>query len=529
MAGSRLTDRRLAARRDLRSSSSSLGALERRALPDRRRLRRRRPHGLRRRARPRLAASRSTTGEYYTPPGYYFARRDRRLALQADAASGDPRPRRAGCSTSSSCSARCCSSRRSRASSGPAGGGSSSGRRRSSRFLPVVVETRRCSTRSRCRSSSRRSRSGSASGRSPTRATRGRSGSRSARRSSCARGRSATVAAVALALLAGRRWRALAIVLVLAALIPAPWYIHQRVKYGGQPAVHAAGAGPARASPVVVLLRPRDPDGDRRRSRTAPHHYTLCDPDDLRRDLGRLLRRLGLARGTPTAGRRRDEAERRRARRQPRAPVARSGSCRRCSRSSAGRSSRSVAARDRAGARRRAAAAARRSSATSTSRSSTGRPTATCSRRPTCSPTAAGWALGFGYALDRSAAALWPVTLVAARPLRSRRAAVPRLLTERGDSAVEHVLEEAVEPGPRLPAELGLDAASGRRRSPSGRTGRMNAGSTTTAGSPEPAKRADQRERVVAVELPRRARSRRARRRGRRAPRRAWSRPVPRT
>ncbi len=44
-----------------------------------------------------------------------------------------------------------------------------------------------------------------------------------------------TVAAVALALLASRRWRELAIVVVLAALIPAPWYIHQRLKYGGQP------------------------------------------------------------------------------------------------------------------------------------------------------------------------------------------------------------------------------------------------------------------------------------------------------
>lgn len=44
-----------------------------------------------------------------------------------------------------------------------------------------------------------------------------------------------TVAAVAIALCAGRRWRGLAIVLALAVLIPAPWYIHQRVKYGGQP------------------------------------------------------------------------------------------------------------------------------------------------------------------------------------------------------------------------------------------------------------------------------------------------------
>ena len=37
-----------------------------------------------------------------------------------------------------------------------------------------------------------------------------------------------TVAAVVIALLAGRRWRELAIVLVLAGAIPAPWYIHQR-------------------------------------------------------------------------------------------------------------------------------------------------------------------------------------------------------------------------------------------------------------------------------------------------------------
>jgi hypothetical protein len=44
-----------------------------------------------------------------------------------------------------------------------------------------------------------------------------------------------TVAAVVLALLAGRRWRALAIALVLAGAIAAPWYLHQRSEYGGQP------------------------------------------------------------------------------------------------------------------------------------------------------------------------------------------------------------------------------------------------------------------------------------------------------
>ncbi len=45
----------------------------------------------------------------------------------------------------------------------------------------------------------------------------------------------ATLAAVALALLLARRWRALAIVCVLAVAIPAPWYLHQRTTYGGQP------------------------------------------------------------------------------------------------------------------------------------------------------------------------------------------------------------------------------------------------------------------------------------------------------
>lgn len=44
-----------------------------------------------------------------------------------------------------------------------------------------------------------------------------------------------TVAAVMLALLAGRRWRELALVLVLAVAIPAPWYLHQRDTYGGSP------------------------------------------------------------------------------------------------------------------------------------------------------------------------------------------------------------------------------------------------------------------------------------------------------
>jgi dolichyl-phosphate-mannose-protein mannosyltransferase len=55
-----------------------------------------------------------------------------------------------------------------------------------------------------------------------------------------------TVAAVLLALLAGRRWRELTVVLALAVLIPAPWYIHQRITYGGQPEF----SQPAQASPL---------------------------------------------------------------------------------------------------------------------------------------------------------------------------------------------------------------------------------------------------------------------------------------
>ena len=65
-----------------------------------------------------------------------------------------------------------------------------------------------------------------------------------------------TVAAVVLALLAGRRWRALVIVLVLAALIPAPWYIHQRVTYGGQPEFPQPAHRGSAARPLSVLPRP---------------------------------------------------------------------------------------------------------------------------------------------------------------------------------------------------------------------------------------------------------------------------------
>jgi 4-amino-4-deoxy-L-arabinose transferase-like glycosyltransferase len=53
------------------------------------------------------------------------------------------------------------------------------------------------------------------------------------------------VGAALLALFAGRRWRELAIALVLAVAIPAPWYIHQRQTYGGQPAFPQPAQGTA--------------------------------------------------------------------------------------------------------------------------------------------------------------------------------------------------------------------------------------------------------------------------------------------
>jgi 4-amino-4-deoxy-L-arabinose transferase-like glycosyltransferase len=45
-----------------------------------------------------------------------------------------------------------------------------------------------------------------------------------------------TVAATAIALLVGRRWRELVVAMLIAVAIPAPWYLHQRLEYGGSPA-----------------------------------------------------------------------------------------------------------------------------------------------------------------------------------------------------------------------------------------------------------------------------------------------------
>jgi len=44
-----------------------------------------------------------------------------------------------------------------------------------------------------------------------------------------------TVAAVVVALVVGRRFRELAVTVVLAGAIAAPWYVHQRLEYGGSP------------------------------------------------------------------------------------------------------------------------------------------------------------------------------------------------------------------------------------------------------------------------------------------------------
>jgi hypothetical protein len=54
------------------------------------------------------------------------------------------------------------------------------------------------------------------------------------------------VASVVLAFAVGRRWRELALVVVVAALIPSPWYVHQRETYGGSPVFNR----PTKAKPV---------------------------------------------------------------------------------------------------------------------------------------------------------------------------------------------------------------------------------------------------------------------------------------
>jgi 4-amino-4-deoxy-L-arabinose transferase-like glycosyltransferase len=83
-----------------------------------------------------------------------------------------------------------------------------------------------------------------------------------------------TVAAVVLALLAGRRFRPLVIVLVLAALIPSPWYIHQRLAYGGQPEFPQPAT--RLALPLSFYLDPGIPGFLSRPAR--PSHHRLAIP-----------------------------------------------------------------------------------------------------------------------------------------------------------------------------------------------------------------------------------------------------------
>ena len=133
---------------------------------------------------------------------------------------------------------------------------------------------------------------------------------------------------------------------------------------------------------------------------------------------------------------------------------------------------------------------------------------------------AGGWALGFGYALDRLRGRAWPVVLAAARALRARRAAVPRLLRLIGEPTPSMSSRKRRARARGSPAELGASIRAGFAAIAFGSEGRMNAGSTTTAGSPGRGEAGRPGERVVAVELPLELEARRARRRGRRAPRR---------
>jgi hypothetical protein len=61
-----------------------------------------------------------------------------------------------------------------------------------------------------------------------------------------------TVAAVGLALLVARRWRLLVVVVALAVVVPLPWYVHQLVTYRAQPTFPQ----PATASKPVWERRP---------------------------------------------------------------------------------------------------------------------------------------------------------------------------------------------------------------------------------------------------------------------------------
>jgi hypothetical protein len=87
-----------------------------------------------------------------------------------------------------------------------------------------------------------------------------------------------TVAAAVIALLAGRRRRELVIVLVLAALIPAPWYIHQRLTYGGSPVFNRPTVDKPlyERRPVRFYVHPGIPDVVTKPYR--PHFLNLALP-----------------------------------------------------------------------------------------------------------------------------------------------------------------------------------------------------------------------------------------------------------
>ena len=109
-----------------------------------------------------------------------------------------------------------------------------------------------------------------------------------------------TLAAVVLAFAVARAWRPLAVIVLAAAVVTAPWYVRQarQVRQPGlRPADEAPGdlGSPARA----VLRRARAP---RRRDSSDPAPLReRGDSDDVQRGLGGLLRRLGD--GQPRASR----------------------------------------------------------------------------------------------------------------------------------------------------------------------------------------------------------------------------------
>ena len=244
--------------------------------------------------------------------------------------------------------------------------------------------------------------------------------------------------------------------------------------------------------PLRFYVDPGVPDGDH--DAVAAALPQPGDPDHLHRALGRLLRRLGLARARRRAGaRRRGELQ---------LPV--------------GARPAADAARGRRLARCSCAASLPRGPPRSRSRCcralgilgylyftvSYPTPDGDVLKATYMLTTTAGWALGFGYALDRLRGR-WFALVVAL--LASARSSSCRSSSTDGTARRR---PRACPRGTRrargaAPSRARRRSALGSAAIASGSDGRMNAGSTTTAGSPESANAARHAERIVAVELPR--------------------------